>query len=60
VVYGEPRGVLDLMGFSTAYVEKNESDLAADDGRMVRKTLSFSKEKEMLEASCAWEDGSII
>jgi hypothetical protein len=26
-------------------------------GRMVRKTLSFSKEAEMLEASCAWEDG---
>jgi len=23
---------------------------------MVRKTLSFSKEDEMLEASCAWED----
>jgi hypothetical protein len=25
-------------------------------GRMVRKTLSFSKEEEMLKASCAWED----
>ncbi len=25
-------------------------------GRMVRKTLSFFKEDEMLEASCAWED----
>jgi hypothetical protein len=25
-------------------------------GLMVRKTLSFSKEAEMLEASCAWED----
>jgi hypothetical protein len=23
-------------------------------GRMVRKTLSFSKEEEMLKASCAW------
>jgi hypothetical protein len=25
-------------------------------GRLVRKTLSFSKEVEMLKASCAWED----
>jgi len=25
-------------------------------GRMVRKTLSFSKEEEMLRASCALED----
>ncbi len=25
-------------------------------GRLVRKTLSFSKELEMLRASCAWED----
>ncbi len=25
-------------------------------GRMVRKTLSFSKEEEMLQASCALED----
>jgi len=25
-------------------------------GRMVRKTLSFSKEEEMLKASCALED----
>ena len=25
-------------------------------GRLVRKSLSFSKEREMLEASCAWED----
>jgi len=25
-------------------------------GRQVRKSLSFSKEREMLEVSCAWED----
>jgi hypothetical protein len=25
-------------------------------GGLVRKTLSFSKDEEMLKASCAWED----
>jgi len=25
-------------------------------GRLVRKALSYSKELEMLKASCAWED----
>jgi hypothetical protein len=25
-------------------------------GRLVRKTLSYSKQLEALEASCAWED----
>ena len=25
-------------------------------GRLVRKTLGFSKKREMLEAACIWED----
>ena len=25
-------------------------------GRLVRKTLSYSKQRAMLEAACAWED----
>jgi hypothetical protein len=25
-------------------------------GRLVRKTLSYSKQREMLDAACAWED----
>jgi hypothetical protein len=56
VVYGDPKEVLDLMGFNTAYVERTNLTSRQMNGRMVRKTLSFSKEKEMLEASCAWED----
>jgi hypothetical protein len=28
------------------------------DGRLVRKTLSFSKELEMLKASSVWEDAA--
>jgi hypothetical protein len=44
------------MGLNTAYVERTNLTSRQMNGRMVRKTLSFSKEEEMLEASCAWED----
>jgi len=56
VVYGDPKDVPDLMGLNTSYVEKTNLTSRQMNGRMVRKTLSFSKEEEMLEASCAWED----
>jgi len=56
VVYGDPEEVPDLMGLNTAYVERTNLTSRQMNGRMVRKTLSFSKEEEMLEASCAWED----
>jgi hypothetical protein len=56
VVYGDPKEVPDLMGLNTSYVERTNLTSRQMNGRMVRKTLSFSKEEEMLEASCAWED----
>jgi hypothetical protein len=56
VVYGDPKEVPDLMDLNTAYVERTNLTSRQMNGRMVRKTLSFSKEEEMLEASCAWED----
>lgn len=56
VVYGDPEEVLDLLGGHTAYVERTNLTSRQMNGRLVRKTLSFSKELEMLEASCAWED----
>jgi hypothetical protein len=56
VVYGDPQEVLDLLGEHTAYVERTHLTSRQMNGRLVRKTLSFSKELEMLEASCAWED----
>jgi hypothetical protein len=56
VVYGDPQEVLDLLGAHTAYVERTHLTSRQMNGRLVRKTLSFSKELEMLEASCAWED----
>ena len=57
VVYGDPKAVRNLMGLNTAYVERTNLTSRQMNGRMVRKTLSFSKDSEMLEASCAWRDG---
>lgn len=56
VVYGDPKEVLDLMGLNTAYVERTNLTSRQMNGRMVRKTLSFSKDEDMLKASCALED----
>jgi len=56
VVYGAEKDVCDLMGRHTAYVERTNLTSRQMNGRMVRKTLSFSREVEMLRASCIWED----
>lgn len=56
VVYGDPDTVLDLMGGHTAYVERTNLTSRQMNGRLVRKTLSYSKQLEMLEAACTWED----
>ena len=56
VVYGDAGEVRDLLGEHTAYVERTHLTSRQMNGRLVSKTLSFSKELEMLEASCAWED----
>jgi len=56
VVYGDPEEVMERMGDHTAYVERTHLTSRHINGRLVRKTLSFSKQKSMLEAACAWED----
>ena len=56
VVYGNHRDVPELMGLNAAYVERTNLTSRQMNGRMVRKTLSFSKDEKMLEASCALED----
>jgi len=56
VVYGDPEEAIGLMGLHTAYVERTNLTSRQMNGRMVRKTLSFSKEEEWLKASCALED----
>jgi hypothetical protein len=56
VVYGQPQKVIDNVGAHTAYVERTNLSSRQMNGRLVRKTLSYSKQLEALEASCAWED----
>jgi hypothetical protein len=56
VVYGNLQEVVDSVGAHTAYVERTNLTARQMNGRLVRKTLSYSKQLEALEASCAWED----
>lgn len=56
VVYGTADEVLALVGAHTAYVERTNLTSRQMNGRLVRKTLSYSKQLELLEAACAWED----
>jgi hypothetical protein len=45
------------VGAHTAYVvERTNLSSRQMNGRLVRKTLSYSKQLDALEASCAWED----
>jgi hypothetical protein len=56
VVYGDPATVREQVGAHTAYVERTQLTSRQMNGRLVRKTLSFSKQVRLLTASCAWED----
>lgn len=56
VVYGDPAAVLADLGGHTAYVERTHLTSRQMNGRLVRKTLSYSKQVELLHAASAWED----
>jgi hypothetical protein len=56
VIYGDPEEVQALLGGHTAYIERTNLTSRQMNGRLVRKTLSYSKKVDMLKASCAWED----
>lgn len=56
VVYGDPEAVLALVGGHTAYVERTNLTARTMNGRLVRKTLSYSKQLAALKAACTWED----
>jgi hypothetical protein len=45
-----------LLGEHTAYVERTNLTTRHMTGRLVRKTLGFSKQRQMLAAACIWED----
>jgi hypothetical protein len=56
IIYGDEREVVELLGQSTSYVERTNLTSRHMNGRLVRKTLGYSKELEMLKASSIWED----
>jgi hypothetical protein len=56
VVFGAEQAVRQLLGENTAYAERNHLTMRHFNGRLVRKSLAFSKKVRMLAVSTAWED----
>lgn len=56
VIFGDPTKTLELLGQSTSTIERSHLTMRLFNGRLVRKTLAFSKEVGMYRASAAWED----
>lgn len=56
VVFGDKEEVLELLGKSTAYIERTHLTMRLFNGRLTRKTLAFSKLLDMYRASATWED----
>jgi hypothetical protein len=56
IVYGDPEKVKAKLGGHTAYVERTNLTSRTMNGRLVRKTLSFSKELRFLQAASTLED----
>ena len=56
VIYGDEAEVLALLGHSTAYIERTHLTMRHFNGRLGRKTLAYSKQLAMYQASAAWQD----
>ena len=56
VIFGDAETICNKLGKHTSYVERTHLTSRHMNGRLVRKTLSYSKRVEMLEASSVWED----
>ena len=56
VVFGNLDTVCLKLGKHNSYVEQTHLISRHMNGRLVRKTLSYSKRVEMLESSSVWED----
>jgi hypothetical protein len=56
VIYGDKDEVLELMGKSTAYIERTHLTMRIFNSRLTRKTLATSKLLEMYRVSTAWDD----
>jgi hypothetical protein len=56
VILGDPEQVYAELDAHTAYVERTNLTSRHMNGRLVRKTLGFSKRVHMLRAASIWED----
>jgi hypothetical protein len=56
VIFGTKAEVVELLGTSTAYIERSQLTSRLFNGRQVRKTLAFSKDVDAYRASATWED----
>jgi hypothetical protein len=56
VIFGTKGEVIELLGQSTAYIERSNLTSRLFNGRQVRKTLAFSKDVQAYRASATWED----
>jgi len=57
VIFGDPEQIDAELDPHTAYVERTNLTSRHMNGRLVRKTLGFSKRLQMLRAASIWEDG---
>ncbi len=55
-IFGELDELTELLGISTAYVERAHLTMRLFNSRLVRKTLAFSKSVEMHQAAATWDD----
>jgi hypothetical protein len=56
VIFGTKAEVIELLGKSTAYIERSNLTSRLFNSRQVRKTLAFSKDVEAYRAAATWED----
>jgi hypothetical protein len=56
VIFGSQSQVVNLLGKSTAYIERSQLTSRLFNGRQVRKTLAFSKDVDCYRAAATWED----
>ena len=55
-IFGELDELTELLGISTAYVERTHLTMRLFNSRLVRKTIAFSKSVEMHKAAAVWDD----
>jgi hypothetical protein len=55
IMYGNEE-VIDFLGANLSYVDRTQLTSRQMNGRLIRKTLSFSKKGRFLDASCLYDD----